>query len=306
MFKTFTLINQKLLTNFKFGLLGGLLALVGLLYYSPTSLAAEGLALSPAKAKIDIKSGQETTEAFKVLNWGDNPIKFNVSVEPYHVSSENYQQDFTEQTSRTQLSRWIQFDQTTYTLDKGGEVEVAYRVKAPANIPDGNQYAAIFVTSEASGDGAVQSQQRLGMLVHAKTDGNTVEAGKILDSEVPFWHFKTNLKAKQRIENSGNTDFEAKVGLEVKTIFGKTLFQKAEDWTIMAETTRATVTEWDKVPLFGLFKAELKVEALGETKASSHWVFFISPIVIVAILLILISIILWLGYGKKKKHRFRR
>lgn len=293
----------------RLGLVLGVFAFSCLLVNQPAMAAKSEIAVSPAKTRLELRAGQVTKDSFTVLNTGDEDFSFTVRAVPYQVNSKAYNPVFTTETKRTQLNRWIKFEQTNYHLPKGQKLVVSYRVTTPASIPDGDQYAAIFVTTDASQGASVQSQSQIALLVYAKTDGQTINKGQIVSPQIQKLYLNNKLTFTQDVENTGNTDFEANLKTKIETIFGKTIFEhRSENITVMAETTRSIVVDWPSAPLFGVFKVSLDV-SIPVIKSEQHFtktIIIVSPIVILIIALLVTSLVVSLVLTKRRRTNFGR
>lgn len=307
---------RRIITRTGLGLwLAGCL-LIGLGGLTPARAEEAGgklqITMSPAKDRIEIKAGETTSSKFKILNTGQKPFKFKVYASPYHITNANYESEYETETPMNQISRWIKFDQTEFALEPDQEVEVAYKVETPADIPDGAQYAVIFAETEPeeSEGQQVVSNKRLGMLVYARGDGESKMSGESALSKIGFWQLGQGLKFEPEVKNTGNTDFAATVRFKAKSLFGKEEIiaepNNLQEIDIIPDTTRALSFEWEETPTFGLVKLTTEIKYLDKTDIHENWVLFMSPLAVVIALLIVAAIIIRMLYGKKKKPRMGR
>ena len=288
----------------------------------PLVLAAQndgsiGMTLTPTKARLQIEPDQEYTGVFTVINSGETAFDFFVYAAPYKVSGEDYEPNFTEETRRTQIARWISFEQEEFRAEPGDEVEVEYRIRTPESIPAGGQYAVIFAQtredqdSEATG---ITAAKRVGILIYAEAYGETIEEGGLLSNRISLWQ-TNSLRAEFRVENTGNTDFDAVSRLTVDRLTGRNIYDSGEiNYIIMPETIRRAVNEWKDVPYIGLFWVTSEVSVLGEDYTNRRLVLVAPPFVPIMFMIALGAIVVLIvlkvrkgrKYGKKVKRLSRK
>lgn len=256
----------------------GALSLVFAALAQPAAALNQGtsITIQPVVDRPAIKAGETTDGVFKIVNDGETDYTFDVYAKPYTVSGLNYAQDFTKDTSYTQISRWITFPQTTFTLKSGDSVDVRYQIHTPASIPDGSQYAAIFaqtrIPDSTAGQNNVAFSSRVGILIYARGDGKTVAQGKIAQQDLArverqlnhdsgavtaqtvhprsgwlaFWYQAAPAAVSSKITNTGNTDFDVQSYLEVKNWFGGRQIAQTAPATaaILPNTSRQIDSVW--------------------------------------------------------------
>lgn len=260
---------------------------------------AEGveITISPTTTRLELSAGQTYEGKLTVLNSGSEGFDFKVYAAPYQAQNERYDPDFTNEIARTQISRWVSFDQVDYRLEPRESIEIPYVISVPESIPDGGQYGAIF--AETTGEGAtggqasITSQKRVGTLLYASTDGNTIEEGSLLSSNAGFMYAQLPITLNQRIENKGNTDFIVNTVVRVSNIFGRTLHTQSKENTVLPGSVRATTQQvTEGVFPAGLYKLTAETTFLGKTTVSTHWV-LLAPLWAVVILIGIIVVIIW-------------
>ncbi|MCL2869613.1 hypothetical protein FWF48_02285 [Candidatus Saccharibacteria bacterium] len=272
-----------------------------------------GMTLSPIKVQLVIEAGKDYESTFKVMNSGKTAFDFYVYAAPYQVSGEKYEPNFSKETKRTQISRWITFDEKNYNIKPGAEVEVTYHVKTPKSIPDGGQYAVIFAQTKEdqnSNTTGIVAAKRVGILVYAKAKGHTIEKGELKSNNISMWQTST-LKTEFKATNTGNTDFNATSSFVVTKLTGKEVYNSGDKpYAILPDTTRLATNEWDDVPYVGLFWATSKVTMLGKSYTTRRLVLvaplFIPIVLILVIVAIIILIILKARSGRKYGRKVRK
>lgn len=300
-----------------------LTALASTAYVAPTVAAEENkeenkpavwLQISPVSSRVTLEAGKALEYSFTVSNIGSEGFTFSVYAAPYTIKSENYDVNFSEETHRTQISRWIQFkdsdgnwvDTTKFNIPADGKQTVEYRVNVPEDIPDGGQYAAIFAETEPSSDSnsasGLKTVSRAGLIVYGRTNGETRDSAEIKDFEFNTFLTSGKVSTGARVVNNGNTDFESKYSLTIKTLFGKTVYEKDNSYNVLPDTTRKIHMEWDDTPSFGIFRATARVTAGSEIHEESKIVMIVPLFIIIIVLILLTILIVWTIILIKKRN----
>ncbi|MBQ3306443.1 hypothetical protein IJH02_03370 [Candidatus Saccharibacteria bacterium] len=280
------------------------------------------LQISPVSNKVTLIAGENNDYSFTVSNIGSETFGFHVYAAPYSISDEDYNVNFSNETNRTQISRWIKFyddegklvDKASFKIESGAKKVVNYRIEVPKDVPDGGQYATIFAESdETEGDltgSGIKTVSRVGLIVYGRTEGNTEEVANITDFKIPTFMTSGKISATSKVENGGNTDFEAVYNFEISSIFGKQLFAKTNAYNILPDTTRRVDMEWDETPMMGFYKVHYRVSALnGETAREDTKIVVIMPVWMIIISIILLTfIVLWviILIRKRSERKSRR
>lgn len=259
------------------------------------------ITLSPTNQTLDITAGHTYQGSFTIFNSGKEPLDFTVYAAPYQVRNEQYDPTFNKNTNRTQIARWVQFAQTDYSVEPGKQVAVNYTVVTPESIPDGGQYAALFAQTKAQKTGSIMSQKRVGMLLYAHATGKTITRGESLAPRLGFWQNATSFTFEQKIKNSGNTDFPAKIKLSVSDMFGNEKYTQSKQNVILPDTTRAITMEWKNAPPLALMNVVSSVTILGKTTQYKHTVLFATPLAVIVATIVLLLIIGGGVYAVKKR-----
>ena len=299
-----------------------LVTLAGTVFLCPnTTYAAANMKISPVANGITIKPGDVQNYQFTMENLGQEQLKFKLSVSPYNVINENYDVDFVTETSYNQIVRWVTFQDDsgsfvknpTLTLAPGEKRTVVYRVSVPDDIPKGGQYCIIFAESvhdETDQDNmtlGLQSVTRVSLIILGHGEGDTRNTAEITDFSLTGMFTSHNIDASARVKNTGNTDFTAIYDFTVKSIFGRTLYTKSDNFAVLPQTERRYSTSWAEAPLFGLFSVTYKVTAVDVDKEETHIIMILPAFVIVIALLLLTSIVVWsIILLRKRKERSSR
>lgn len=275
--------------------------------------AEQRIQISPAIQDIgELKPGEKITETFKVQNIGTKTFNFKVGVSPYSVTDENYTQDYTNTNQYTDIVNWIGFSQTEGTIEPNGEVEIAYTITVPADVPAGGQYALIHAEvtpGETSGDGAgIATVQRVGMKLYTNVQGNTRKTGSIIENKVPSFMFNPPISATSIVENTGNTHTPAKYILQVFPFFGGeevyTNEENPDTLTILPETRRLNTITWPNSPQLGLFRVKQTVTIFDETSVTEKIVFICPIWFLFIVLLIIFCVVFWIISRIRNRNRY--
>lgn len=272
-------------------------ALVALLVHSASVFAAtpnadssERITLSPSSTTLELAAGETKQGTMKVINDGDVTYGFSVYARPYSVFNEQYQPDFTKQYSNTDVYKWVQFDQTSYQIEPGQSIVVAYTIRVPTNATPGGHYGVLFAETDERGlEGTgVARKKRVGNLLYVTVTGEYKTSGELKEFILPFWQTIAPMTSSARVENTGNADFKAQVTTTAKDVFGQTKFRYTGDPIVLPQTTRLIEMKWDAAPNFGFFKVEQTVSFLDQKHQNSSFV-LIAPKWAPVVVLILIA-----------------
>lgn len=298
------------------------LAIAGLALLTSLSFGAVSFAqipeseitMSPTSIKLALDPGDNYSGQFKVINSGKTDFDFNVYAKPYKISNSNYDSDFESSNERTQINRWVKFDQTKFSLKAGEDLDINFKVDVPKDVPAGGQYAAIFAeTTEPNKDGAANNlevKKRVGVLLYAKVNGDTREGGELKDFKSNSFLISSPIKSTWSVSNSGNTDFMVKHETLIEDKFSDTKYSRSNEAIVLPDTTRDFTEIWndeskqegeEKPPTFGLYNVKTTIKFLDKTEVKEQTVLLIPMFVLVILIVILLAIIGGIIYAVKKK-----
>lgn len=289
---------------------------------------AGGISLSPASEDFSFEAGDvhESTIKIKNMNASDTS-NLKVYAAPYSVD-ENSTKDFTTNKPRTQISRWIEFEgpdgeyaqEAIFEVGPCDERTVNYRVVVPDSIPDGGQYAVIFVENAGSGsDAGIKTVSRAGMLVYGRASGGeTIEQAEILDIRVgtsdeakdkdgqPLG--KTVVSVGGEVKNTGNVDIAVTGDFKVTNVFGQELYHNTAYTSVLPDATMKITDDWADTSMIGLFMVTYSLSAPGvETREVTQLVFICPlPVLIVMVLFLIVVIVGIVSIRKKRRERKAR
>lgn len=245
-----------------------------------TALAVDGtepverITLTPSSTTLKLDAGTEHQGVMQVRNDGDVAYGFSVYTRPYGVQNEQYEPDFTNQASNTNVYKWVQFDQAKYTIQPGATVDVRYTIRVPSDAAPGGHYGVLFAETSERGlqSTGVARKKRVGNLLYVTVNGEYKTNGTFKEFILPFWQTQAPIVSSARVENTGNVDFRAKVSTVAKDLFGQTKYKYTGDPIILPATTRLIEMKWEAAPNFGIFKVDQSIEFLGQMKQNSGYV----------------------------------
>lgn len=303
-----------------------LLTAAGTLFALPTFAEGEDttkttwLQISPTAVSLTLEAGQDINPgddacpneidagcAVEVTNSGTQPFTFRVYASPYVVTGEDYSLSFSEDasTSYTQIYRWISFQDLDggyvsaiqRQINPGETVTIPWKVDVPEDLPGGSQYAVIWAQTVRDGEATttgVQTVSQAGMVVKARSTGDTRESADITEYNLQRFAFGGNLTASATVTNTGNTDFVAYYDYTAKTLFGKEIYTDSGDVSAFPDTTYHINIDWQDIPFLGIFQVNFRVSAAGTVTEESHIVVVMPVFIMVLLILLLTVIIVWI------------
>jgi len=252
--------------------------------------------------------GDRVERSIEVQNFDSVPVKIEMSVRPYWVVDADYQPTFLEKNYYTQIVDWVSFDKQEFEVPPKGKVDTKYVVTVPDGPPAGGQYAAVFASSRAEGDGVLSQVNRLTHLLYTRVNGDTREEFEIMDMDLPWLVSDRKpeekvLRGSARVVNTGNVDVEARQILTLRSLFfGSKLYERVDDKVVLPETERNLALECGEgQPEFGIFRAEYEVSVGSEVQQR-----FVILVIAPRWLMVLSAVILVLGAGILAVVLFKR
>lgn len=266
--------------------------------------AEERLTLTPTSFYYDIAAGDVKSDKFRIINDGNVAYDFVVYARPYSVNNEAYEPNFTDVKQNADAYRWVQFEKTKFHIEPGQIIEVAFSLRIPQDAAPGGHYGVLFAESQpADPNAAVVRKKRIGAVLYTTVEGEYKTEGSFRGFELPFWQTRPPLQSQARIENSGNTDFNAKINTVAKNIFGTTKFTYTSEPVVLPDTIRLVNMNWDKAPSIGLFKVTQSVEFLDQTYGNSKFVLIMPRWVPLSLLAVLVVGVGYAMYSHRKSRR---
>lgn len=263
------------------------------------------LQISPVANRVSLKAGESLEYIFNIDNIGGEGFRYKVYATPYSVTDNSYELDFSKETSRTQISRWITFkqadgtfaNQASFSIEPGKKQEIVYRITVPKDVPTGGQYATIFAESEPRGGNnntGIRAIPRVGLVIFGRTEGQTKDSAEIIDYSVPTFLTNGKFVSSSTVKNSGNTDFEVSSSLVVEKFFGGKVYEHTTTSAVLPDTSRTVKESWEETPAFGIFRVTSSFSALDQIRKESKLILIIPTFLIIITLILLTIIITWL------------
>lgn len=272
---------------------------------NPLDTAPE-LSVSPATTSVSLKPGASVDYTLVVTNDRAEDLQITAYVAPYSIQNEDYDVDFDKETNRTQLSRWIEFvneDGSTTknykaTIPAATKSYVNYRVTIPEDIPDGGQYASIFIQTgdsdkplESSG---ISTVSRVGVIIYGRGLGATDERAEVTELDVPSFMTNGPVKASALITNNGNTDIEVEYSFTVNSIIGAELYHSESKDPVLPDASRRIKSSWENTQPMGIFRVTYKVSTLGNDYEVSKLIIILPVYMIVVAFFVLTLLVIWI------------
>jgi hypothetical protein len=270
---------------------------------------AYGLSLQTAPERLSFHAGQEITRHVQVKNNGCEPIVFRVEATPFAPASD-YSNNFDTESRWTQISRYITFPETEFTLDVGEVTQVQFTINVPdeSQIAAGGQYAAIAFVGERQSVGGVTMIPRVMYQVIGRMDGEIVPGAKILSQHIPAYSRRNTVVTAYKVQNNGNVDFQAYGKLLVKSFFGRVVYETPEKQRVSVfafpETTPPDKeVKWEDARI-GLFWVTQSVEIDGQATDKTRLV-FVAPLWLLVVALVGLSALIFLVTFNLVRARIR-
>ena len=285
-----------------------------------------GLKVTPVSERVQLNSGETIDKEITVVNQNDADTKIRVYAAPYSVEGVDYSPNFSNDTVRNQIVRWIEFDsEEGKVVDDDGvtkyefpapsqtEVKVSYSINVPDDAPDGGQYAVIFIESvndenSSQGTSGISAVYRIGVIILANINGVTRDGAEIISTSFPFFYTSGDRRiiyGEATVKNTGNTDFPFTQTLKVSTIFGRELFNDSRSLEVFPETERTNRIEFADTPMIGIFKASYSVIILDQVQEKEQIVIVVPTFVLIILLVLLTIVIVWLIIFLRKRKMAR-
>lgn len=250
--------------------------------------ANSSITVTPSKKRHTVEAGKTVSDSITVINSGTEPLSFKVFARPYSIKNEAYDADYTVTSASTSAYQWFEFDTTNVTLQPKEKAEIPYTLSPPANAQPGGHYAVIFAQTQKPDNtkDSIFRQKQVGALTYITIGGDVNLKGSVLDSEIALFQMSPPLTAKVRIENSGNTHFDATVKTTVTDIIGAPKYNSENSYTVLPSTIRGITTEWRDIPAYGLFKVKQEVSFLDQNYTTDKYVIMFPIALLLAIIFI--------------------
>ena len=265
----------------------------------------ESITLSPVSTRFGIDAGLQQTGEMTIVNDGKSDYDFIVYARPYWVANDTYDPVFTKGSKQSDAYQWVRLPQTKFHAKAGETVKVPYTIDVPVTAAPGGHYGVVFAETQPLNSGqqsnSVERKKRVGMIIYASVNGQTINKGEPLGNHAQFWQTQPPMHATATTRNDGNVDFVDKVTFVVKDMFGNPKYIANKEYPVLPQTTRVIGLEWKESPWFGLFKVDIQQKFLDKELTSSHYVLMM-PRLLPVLLLVLIVIGVGVALLRRKKR----
>lgn len=274
-------------------------------------MPAYRLQISPSQTDLgELEPGQSYSRNFKVQNTGSESLDYQVTIAPYSVYGQEYNQDFTNPNSFTEITDWITVTTTEGTVPAGESVNVEYIIEVPANAPAGNQNAAVIVAmvneNATADDTGIQTIKQIAHPLYANITGNTIKTAEIIENKLSSFLFEPPVVATSVVKNTGNIYTLASYTLEVRNLFGdKVVYtnnEQPDTMIIFPETERYNEVVWENAPQLGIFKVKQTITIFDEENTVEKLV-FLCPIWFLCVIIAFIAILIFMIVSRILKRR---
>lgn len=266
------------------------------------------ITLSPAVAKPKFDTGQTISKNLTVINDGNQAYTFLVSAAPFSVKDEQYDPDYTTVNKVTKAYQWVQFSKTSFKLKPGESVKVPYTINVPSDAAPGGHYAVLFAEPQppVGQQNSVTRKKRVGSLLYMTVNGDIKLSGKVDSWSTQLWQKKTPITSDLRIQNTGNTHFQADLSVSYSNIFGKKKFTLNQQALILPGTTRELPINWKNSPALGVYKVAGQAKFLGHTEQLPQKFIIYAPYWFIYTIIGLLVVIVVVTIAKRKVKKSKR
>lgn len=265
--------------------------------------------LSPVSADIKVDPGGTATGRATVSNQGSDTFEVKAYASPYHVDGVDYTPNFTRLDGTTDASEWVSLAKTETTLNPNGVVDFDYTVKVPAATKPGGYYAVVFAEASPSTtlSQGVVSRNRVGQILYIRVNGEVSTAGSATAGELPTIQWGDNATIAVFVKNTGGTHFTSKVSAKVKNLFGKVVYESAQERYVLPQTERKVSFDWKSSGVFGIYTVERSATTPGgEVSLGAKMIVVIQPVFAIVAVLLVLLVAGTLTLRTKKSPRRRR
>ncbi len=277
------------------------------------------LTVSPQHQRIMLVPGETYHGSIKVSSQASSTraTEFDVSVAPFSETAGEGSRDdygmvnYVDRTTYNMIVDWIDFEQSTDSVEPNDAVTIPFTITVPDNAPAGGQYASIVVkdaSPHVSQDGgvAVDSVMQILSIIYAEVAGETKDDGVVLENTMSSFLLNGPLIAESMVRNDGNVHTMAQYTLQVWPLFSDeeicTNEEEPETSLVLPETERYHAQTCE-LPSVGIFKAKQTVKIFGEESTVEKMVFICPIWLLFIIFFVIAAIIIWLVMQIQKRKR---
>lgn len=260
------------------------------------------LGITPTQSNLGtIEPGKTYSGEFKVRNHGSKTAEYEIDFAPYSIKNENYEPVYDQESSYTEISKWITTSKDSGSIEPNAEDTIEYTIAVPDDVHGGAQSAIIVVRLKQDGESAdtsIKAVQQLGYLVFGNVDGEITTTAKILENKIPSFIFTPPITATSLVENTGNVYTNATYTLQVFPLFSDeevyTNEEEPDKNVIFPETKRFYTASWEGAPQLGIFRVRQTIKIFDEVSTVEKLVFLCPIWFLFIVVLIIFVAIFWI------------
>ena len=268
------------------------------------SAGVKAITVTPSSTDLVINPGSSTSRSIDVINQGSDSFKVTLSTSPYHVSSLNYDPQFTQIPGTLDPSEWIHLSVKSNTLDGNKTLTVPYTIDVPKNTAPGGYYAVLFAeTSNDSTQSGVVSHNRVGSILYITVNGDIKSGGVLTADSLPTVNFGGNVPLGLKVSNTGGTHFVTNAVFSVTDLGGKEILHASFDRYVLPQTEREIKSGFTPQSLVNVYTVHRSATIAGELKhLPDEKIYFITPWLLGAIAFFL-GILIGIPIQRSRRRR---
>lgn len=261
------------------------------------------IGISPVTFNLSANPGDTLEQVFKVRNDSAATQQITIEAQNFTAVGEEGQVALTEEDTSFDLASWIEFQNDTFTLGSGEEVQVPYLVRVPGNAEPGGHYASVYAYAgppRAEGETGSTVGQKIGSLVLLRVAGDVEEEAAVETFTVGEFEPGNPVPFELRVKNQGTVHIRPAGFVTIVDTFGN----KVEDVSIdevnvFPGAVRKINATWENPGFMGRYTANTLMY-YGDTnqQLTATTTFWIIPWMTLAIwggAALVVLILLWFG-----------
>lgn len=249
--------------------------------------------LSPAQSEVGLDAGDSASREIVVLNRSGSDLSFTVSVEDF-IDSHSFK-------------NYLQPEISTFSLRQGEQITLPITINIPKNTAPDGLFGVVVVSAQAPN----QVPIRLSSLFFVRINGEVSASGILEGFKSDRWFYWSGpIKFSSSFKNFGNLYLFPSGELTVSDIYGNKVYRKiVSPYFVLPQTIKEQNEVLDQKPLFGLYRATLRLNrGYGDYLDQQSVYFLVLPpnyLILALIILLVIFIIRWRSRLASQKNKFR-
>lgn len=272
-----------------------------------TPSSTNGLAVSPPTFELSGNPGQVTTNAVRLENLRDAPVRVVIDKRNFSAVGEEGAVDLSMVENTYSLASWITVDPGEVVIPAKSTRTFNFSIRLPLNAEPGGHFGSIIFRTvpdnTLSGSGATVAQE-IGALVLLKVAGATTEDAMIT-SFLPTQQLfeKGPITFITKVENLGNVHIKPYGNIIITGMTGKKIVAvDVESKNVLPGSIRKLEGTWDTTWRIGRYNATLNlIYGENNTQLSRTTSFIVFPYRIAILLTIILAGIGSILYATRKR-----